>query len=410
MGEGYRISTSKNAEYASLIGLILAAITVRLLLFQTQGLKVDLDIYISWLRAAADNGPLLFYNTTNSDYPPFNFYILWLFGYAAKNLSLFGTNLITYVVKLIPSIFDIATTCLIFVYVRAHSSLKVSLTVAAAYAFNPAVVFNSAIWGQFDSIYVFFLLLSFVLILSAKPTLSVSTFTIAVLTKPQAIILAPLFAFLLYKKHGFRRMLASSAIVVATTLLVILPFQWDNPITFLTKIYFNGYSHYPFSSVNAFNLWGFFGLWMPDTQGILFINPFVIGWILFVVATFLSLNLVNERLNPSGDTLVFFSAFVLLFSFFTLSTRIHERYNFPSLSFLALMIPFSKRMRVIYGVLTVTLFINLAYVMVTFNSNIIIQNGDPVAVCVSLVNALVFIYVMVMMWREMKGSEQILRS
>ena len=31
---------------------------------------------------------------------------------------------------------------------------------AALYAFNPAVIFNAAVWGQFDAIYTFFLVLS----------------------------------------------------------------------------------------------------------------------------------------------------------------------------------------------------------------------------------------------------------
>jgi hypothetical protein len=103
--------------------------------------------------------------------------------------------------------------------------------------------------------------------------------------------------------------------------------------------------------------------------------------------------------------LVLFAAFVLLFSFFMLPTRIHERYNFPSLSFLALMIPFLRKMRVIYAVLTVTLLTNLAYAMTLLNSNLPIPDGDPLAICMSLVNIVVFAYVMVLMRRGIKGSD-----
>jgi Gpi18-like mannosyltransferase len=396
---------SKRTEYASLITLLLVALMMRLFLFQIQGYKEDLNFYISWLQTAADSGLKLFYNNIECDYPPFNVYLFLLFGYLAKSLSLFGSNQITFIVKLIPSLFDIATVYLIFVFVRARSNLNVSLIAAAAYAFNPAVIFTSSIWGQFDSIYTFFLLLSFVLIFSSKLSLSVSTFTLAVLSKPQSIALAPLMALLIYKKYGLRGILTSSIIIAGTTILVILPFQWDNPITFLKEIYLLGYGRFPYTSVNAFNFWGLFGMWNPDTQGILFFNPYILGWIMFIVVTFYTLDVVDERMSSSGEKLVFFSAFILLFSFFMLPTRIHERYSFPSLSFLAVMIPFLSRVRVIYGVVSVTLLINLAYVMMRLNSLTPILDGDPVVFCVSLANTFLLGYGLVLLWREIKEME-----
>ena len=406
MKEDTRINlASKRTEYASLITLLLVALMIRLFLFQIQGYKEDLNFYISWLQTAADSGLRLFYNNIECDYPPFNVYLFLLFGYLAKSLSLFGSSQITFIVKLIPSLFDIATVYLIFVFVRVRSNLKVSLIAAAAYAFNPAVIFTSSIWGQFDSIYTFFLLLSFGLFFSSKLSLSVSTFTLAVLSKPQSIALAPLMALLIYKKYGLRGILTSSILIAGTTVLVILPFQWENPITFLKEIYLLGYGRFPYTSVNAFNFWGLFGMWNPDTQGILFFNPYILGWIMFIVVTFYTLDVVDERMSSSGEKLVFFSAFILLFSFFMLPTRIHERYSFPSLSFLAVMIPFLRRVRVIYGVVSVTLLINLAYVMMRLNSLTPLLNGDPVVFCVSLANTILFGYGLVLLWRETKKME-----
>jgi len=373
---------------------------VRLFLFQFQGHIMDLNLYITWLQAAANHGFGTFYNITNCDYPPLNVYLFWLFGNVANILKLFGTSMITYVVKLIPAIFDLATVYLIFAFIRSRSSFRMALLATAAYAFNPAIIFNSSVWGQFDSIYTFFLLLSLIMVFSGRLTLSVSTFTLAVLTKPQAVALAPLIALLVYKKFGLRRMLASSVIIAAITLLVILPFQWGNPITSLINIYLLGFGKYPYTSVNAYNFWALFGMWRPDSLGILFLTPYLIGWLMFVVLTFLALDLVDERLKSSEGMLVFFAAFILLFGFFMLPTRIHERYIFPSLGFLALMIPYVKRMRVIYGILTVTLLINLAYALMTLNSGILITWADSIVIGVSLVNTAVFVYILVLMWRE----------
>ena len=132
----------------------------------------------------------------------------------------------------------------------------------------------------------------------------------------------------------------------ATVFLVILPFEWSNPVSFLSGIYFGAYNGYAFTSLNAFNLWGLFGIWVPDG------NLFVVGWTLFGLATAFTLYVLHKRFNVSGDYLAIFAAFMLLFSFFMLPTRIHERYMFPAISMLALMVPLLKKTRLIYVVLT----------------------------------------------------------
>jgi hypothetical protein len=99
-----------------------------------------------------------------------------------------------------------------------------------------------------------------------------------------------------------------------------------------------------------------------------------------------------------------FSAFVLFFGFFMLPTRIHERYLFPALSILALMLPFLKKVRPIYGLLSFTCFANQAYVLYFLNSNQYIPSGDLVVFTVSLTNLIVLLYVLVLMWRELRGE------
>ncbi len=81
------------------------------------------------------------------------------------------------------------------------------------YAFNPAVIYNAAVWGQFDAVYTFFLVLSLVLALKSKPELSAVAFALGLLTKPQGIALLPLIAFLIYKKGGLKKLLFSVACI-----------------------------------------------------------------------------------------------------------------------------------------------------------------------------------------------------
>jgi Gpi18-like mannosyltransferase len=388
-------------EVLALAALLFIAFMVRFAFFSNQGYAaIDTRDFMAWFQTAADYGPRAFYTRTWCDYPPFNIYFFWVFGLLAKSLSLFGTSLFTYVMKLPSNLFDMATAFLIFAFVRKRLDFKMALLATALYAFNPAVIFNTAVWGQFDAIYTFFLVLSLMLALASKPELSAVTFTLGILTKPQGIALAPLIAFLILKKYRLqgRRLLTSLIAVAATVFVVIIPFEWSNPVTFLANIYFGAYGGYAYTSVNAFNLWAIGGLWILETPVF-----FATGWILFGALAAFVLYVLHKRFSASGELLVLFSAVILFFGFFMLPTRIHERYLFPALSVLALMFPFLKKTRPIYGVLSATCLVNQAYVLQFLNNNQFIQSGDPVALTVTLINLMTFLYVLVLMWDELKG-------
>ncbi|MGD0644951.1 MAG: glycosyltransferase 87 family protein [Candidatus Bathyarchaeia archaeon] len=372
-------------------------------MFPLQGYPIDIGDFSSWFNTAAEHGIRQFYSNAGFiDYPPFNVYVFWAFGSLAKAVSAIGISTVN-IVKLAPNLFDLATAVLIYVFVRKQASFKLALTATALYTFNPAVIYNTAIWGQFDAIYTFFLILSLMLALKSKPKLSAIAFALGILTKPQGIALVPLIAFLIYKKNGLKNLLVSMLVFVATIFLVILPFEWTNPITFLSHIYFGAYGEYTVTSVNAFNLWGLYGLWMPDG------GLFVLGWALFGAFAVFVLYFLYKRLHASDDFLAIFAAFMLLFAFFMLPTRIHERYLFPAISVLALMFPFLKRARPLYVVLTATFLTNQAYVLYWLNASYPNAGpnltGDPVVLAVSAINLLMLLYASVLMLDELKGRK-----
>jgi Gpi18-like mannosyltransferase len=391
-------------EIAILAAVLGFSFLVRALLFSLQGYQNDMATYSYWFNAAAENGVRPFYTVVLRDvgwidYPPFNVYIFWVFGSLAKALATYGVSLVN-IVKLVPNLFDMAIAALIYFFVRKQLSFKLSLVASALYAFNPAVIFNAAVWGQFDAIYTFFLVLSVMLALKSKPELSAVSLAVGILTKPQAIALLPLVAFLIFKKNGVKRLLFSVAAFTATIFIVILPMEWinSNPVAFLSSIYFGAYNNYAVTSANAFNLWGMFGLWMQDGSW------FVVGWALFGAFTVFTLYVLNKRWNKSSWLLVVFAAFMLFFSFFMLPTRIHERYLFPAISMLALMFPFVKKTRPFYVVITATLLANLSYILYWLNLGNPNLTGDPVVLVVSMVNLITFLYASVLMWDELKGK------
>ena len=393
-------------ETIILLLLILFAVLLRVALFPAPGAEGDLYYFGQWLNAAADRGPRSFYSTNWGDYGvlfcdyvPFNAYIFWVFGSLAKALSLFGTPYINYITKLIPTIFDAATVLMIFAFVRKRFDFRAALVTAALYAFNPAVILDSAVWGQMDAVYTFFLLLSLMLMLKSKPKLSAVVFAIALLTKPQSIALAPLLIFLILKKYGWRQMVTALLTVTATVFAVIVPMEWSNPITFLWNSYFGAYSGYGETTVNAFNIWALGGLRQPDT--LLFLAA---GWIMFGLATAFILYALHKRSDTSDELPILFAAFMLFFSFFMLPTRMHERYMFPALSVLVLMLPFSKKIRPYYGVLTFTIFANIAsalyFVYYTESHSIPYE----LAWAVTMINLAVFMFALIRMAVDFKGK------
>ena len=139
---------------------------VRVLLFPLQGYQIDTNDFISWFNTAAQHGIRPFYSVAGYfDYPPLNVYIFWAFGSLANTLGISMASML----KFVPNLFDLATAALIYFFVRKQATFKVALISTALYAFNPAVIYNTAVWGQFDAVYTFFLILSLILALKSKP-------------------------------------------------------------------------------------------------------------------------------------------------------------------------------------------------------------------------------------------------
>jgi Gpi18-like mannosyltransferase len=379
------------------VALVLAvSLLVRVLLFPLKGFPTDTGDFISWFTTATQHGIRPFYSVAGfADYPPFNVYIFWAFGSLANAIHLSMAPM----VKIVPNLFDIATAALIYFFARKQASFKIALLATALYAFNPAVIFNAAVWGQYDAVYTFFLVLSLMLALKNKPELSAVSFALGILTKPQGIALAPLLILLIFKKDCLKRLLSSVLAFAASFLVVVLPFEGIS-VSFLTNLYSSGYSYYNYGSVNAFNLWGLLGLtWVHD--GVLYL----VGWALFGVFAAFTLYVVHKRFRVSGDYLAVFAAFMLLFCFFMLPTRIHERYMFPAISMLALMFPLLKKTRLLYVTLTATLFLNEFVILDWLN------NGypsdfpyNPVILAVSAINLLMLAYASILLWYELKGK------
>ena len=398
--------------------ILVGSFALRLLLFPLDGYYIDINDFKIWFRVAAEH-PFSFYERTWSDYPPFNVYIFWLFGSVAAALDLWSSPYLIYLVKLPANLFDIATAALIFAALRRHDE-RLAVFAAAAYAFNPAVMFDAAVWGQMDAIYTFFIVLSFLMLLRRQLELSAVSFAIAVLTKPQSVVaLPPLLIYvanyLLSKTDARRRrmeslrLLLSALVFVAASFLLVVPFvppheggladRIVNSLAFLNEVYTEGYECYPYTSINAYNVWALLlmGFWKPDVQEFLGLSYRTYGVLMFcVLAAVVLFSLWRQLPKDSGGNLVeveilAFSTFLMFFSFFMTMTRMHERYMFPAFAFLALALR-RRFSLVIYAGLTATFFFNLCYVLSVLNAKSFIPDGDLSLLIIPPLNALLLLF------------------
>jgi dolichyl-phosphate-mannose--protein O-mannosyl transferase len=128
--------------------------------------------------------------------------------------------------------------------------------------------------------------------------------------------------------------------------------------------------NYPYSTVNAFNLWMLpppNEAWKPDDRLIFFLTHST--WGLLLVGTTLALvgwYLWRNRQLPVAFPFVLGSS-VALTGYYLLATRMHERYIFPAIAFLALAQAFNRRLSWIYWAFSLTSFVSIAYIFFFYN-------------------------------------------
>ncbi|MEM3087473.1 MAG: hypothetical protein QXO51_08335 [Halobacteria archaeon] len=368
-----------------------------------------MNAFALWHAAAATNLPG-FYNTVFSDYPPFNILIFSIIGRAEGAAGLLGTISApfspaeTLFLKLPQNLADLGIVILIYVWLRPKSH-RVALLGAAAYAFNPATIFDLAVWGQWDSLYTIFMVGGIMAVLRRRFELSGALLALAVLTKPQGVLVLPVIAYLVLQEGGLKRTISSAIVAGGVVLAVIAPFQGaSNPIAFIAERYFGAYDLFRQTSLNAYTFWAMAGMRVSDQTTVLGLSYQSWGWLSFLsIAGFLMWQL--DKRYPAAcakmedrDRLFLQVAFLTLFAFFMLSTRIHERYLFPALALLVLAWP---RDRLLYVALSGSYLFNLAHVLQNLNREIYVVRDWTVPVFVAF-NGVLFFWALFDFW---KGKE-----
>ncbi|MEA2721146.1 MAG: dolichyl-phosphate-mannose-protein mannosyltransferase, partial [Candidatus Eremiobacteraeota bacterium] len=381
-------ATAARAGLPPLVIILGAGLLLRLLFLGSTGFHNDVAAFESWTLTLRDNPPWLFYAKSGfADYPPGYFVVLWVLAkiYAlvpgVANEANHGWPILRVMVKLPAIAMDLVNAGVVYLIVRRYAAKNVALVASALLALNPAAIYVSSYWGQVDSVSWGLVLIALWLVLRAgdEPAKTVPRLTLAwlalafsVLIKPQGatlglLLLAYPFAASDAAERA-RRLTGTIAGLVSAFALAGVVGLLFHPAAdvygWLFGRYAFGSNVYQYTSVNAFNLYALrMPMWNPDNAAIsLFGFPVgsyaTWGVGLVLAATVL---IVGRYLQRRDDRALLEGAMLIALAFFVLATRMHERYVYGAFLLAMPLLAFGRGGLWSSVVLTVTMYLNLAY-------------------------------------------------
>src|SRR5579885_1253220 len=388
--------------------LLLGLLVIKIALLPVlPGLGIDVGSYEAWALRMADVGPARMYQTGYFlDYPPGYLYALWAAGAAGHALGLSGDMLRVMIES--PAIAgDLMLGGLVFAMVRRVAPAYMAYAAMALFALNPALLYDTVVWGQSDSIPALLMLLSILMLLEREYELGWGLGALAVLTKPQALALMPVLGLWTLIKGERADWLRSGLAFLAFGLVTIAPFQIGHPWSWLFDLYSATAGYYHESSVNAFNLMALiFGLRRDDSTPLLGSSCFTIGMTLVAALYVVVAWMLWKRPDRKGLLL---ASFIAITGFFVVAPRMHERYLYPALVVLIPLAVDSPVALAILGGMTVTFLFNLIYVKKVLDTNSFLDARDPWAMTASGANVALFGASLWYAWQSVSQSQPVMK-
>ncbi len=350
--------------------ILAVGVLMRLVLgISIYGYETDINCFLGWSQAAYGGGLDHFYTSGMfADYPPLYMYVLYFLG-ALQSVFHIGAG---YFLVKIPAILCDAAIAL-FVYDIACNTMQknernlprnggdaIPLFMFACIILNPALIMNSAVWGQIDIIYTFMTCACIYMLLKKKYTAVIILFALSLLLKVQTILIGPVLLFVFVRgltrketrKRTLIQLIAGIGISAGVCLLLILPFTDGRPLSWIIDLYLKSLGGYPYVSINGFNLFGLFGLnWAPlNTQ---FLGLPFNAWGMIGIAGVCIYALWLYIKAPHEKYLFNLMAFIVL-GVYIFSHSMHERYFFAVPVLLLLSYCYLRDKRIFYASLLVS--------------------------------------------------------
>ena len=366
-------------QYLGYIVLIIA-IAIRVFAITLPAQPYDIGTYSAWGRLILELGPTEFFASTWCDYLPLPVYLFALISHLSSYFSLS----FSIVFKSFFTLIELGLIAVIHSIARRSdlkgleasspkSRLKRSDLLVSLLILSPAFIGDTSWWGQTDSLPALLAVISLIYFLRSlrfpyaiRHTLYATLLlSLAVAFKPIVILTLPVFAIILIKSPHRPKFPYLILYTLYAILLFLLPALFVNStpfgaFRFLLDKTLEQASTYPYTSINAFNLWNIrspLSSWPPDNHLVLGLTLQSWGQLFF---SLLSLNTLRLWARTGWDRSHAPRVIgTILAAFFTFTTRMHERHLLFALPFLALATLTSSWLIVPYMLLTTLFSFNL---------------------------------------------------
>ena len=162
-----------------------------------QGYETDILCFTGWAESAYKLGLPEFYKGAGFvDYPPGYIYVLYFTGFIADIFNIDTASVLyNFILKLPSMMADVLTAAIIYNFAKTKISENKAAALCAIYVFNPFVYLTSTLWGQVDSVFALLIVAALVLLYDKKHIASACVYALALLVKPQALVLFPIYIF-----------------------------------------------------------------------------------------------------------------------------------------------------------------------------------------------------------------------
>ena len=384
--------------------------------YTVPGFSVDINCFGAWGNRMLSKG-LDFYGNGFCDYPPLYMFVLAIPALINKALGLtFSTGFGLVMLKLPAMVCDFILGAFIYRVAGKKLGSKIGMLLSAFWLLNPAVIVNSASWGQIDAVFTLLLVLALYYIIKRKMGASVLWYLAALLCKVQALLFAPVMlagairCCMYYvrdrksadaeikKQAGSQlwRFAASLGVSLAVFVLLSVLMQSGQPrITWLFEKYFATMSSYPYAALSTFNLMSLLGgQWAQlgtEVMG-LGITYQTLHYILLFASIAAAVALMVMKFK---NRCVYLWASFIVAAIVTLTGTMHERYLYPVLGLLimAYVVHQDKCLLYCLGGFSVLHYANVALVLYLHNEPAkYFAANDAVLLVGSALQVLMFAY------------------
>lgn len=403
---GINTNTNRQEQMFGLVLLFAGAFILHLICAVAyRGYDVDIGCFSWWSDAVFENGITKFYGLDAfTDYPPGYMYVLWVIGAVKKLFGLASDGTAGILLIKLPAIAcDLLIGYVIYLIAKKYTKFQNAILFSAMYMFNPAVIINSATWGQVDSVFTLFVLLMCYFVTEKKLTASYFVFAVGILIKPQTLIFTPVLIYgiidqVFLNDFDIKKMLKElgfGLLAIAMIFALAAPFGLSDVVS----QYIDTMGSYEFASVNAYNLWTLLGKnWHGQDEIFLFMS--FKQWGTFFIVAIVAVSALFSIRNKESESKYYLTGALIVTAMFTLSVRMHERYMYPALALLlaGAVVKRNKNFFVAYGVMSFVHFLNVFHVLMYYDASSY-DFGNPVLYIISLLSVAAFVYFCIVIFK-----------